>query len=568
MQSGIGTMPSISGSLNLGTYRHAIDQILETKRREGLLARIAGRDHTVWKPAPHEIADRLGWLDCPYEMEKNAGRISRFVEDIRNEGFKHVALLGMGGSSMAPEMFLNILGNTGGYPEITVIDTTDPAEIIDFTGRIGHTGTLFIVSTKSGTTIETLSLFKYFYRLIATGKGNETAGGNFIAITDPQSPVASLADDLNFRDIFLNDPHIGGRYSALSFFGMVPAALIGADIKQLLAQAQQTLAAELSDREGFSAFSVGIAMAELAKEGRNKATFIFSPGLESMGDWLEQLIAESTGKEGRGIIPIVREPQGIPDLYDDDRVFISVRRENDRNGNEHMARLEEDGHPVIRINMDPPQALGGFCCFWEMATAVAGHCLAVNPFDQPDVDTSKRYATRLIEKCAAGNRPEETPAMQDGQMAVFGDVFGGSVPEALLHFLESGKAGDYVAIQAYLKRSAAIDELLQEIRCRIRDRFLYATTSGYGPRYLHSTGQIHKGDAGRGLFVQLTADTPRDIPIPETPLSSAGSLSFGMLRDSQAHGDYQALSAAGRRIIRIHIHRDITESLDRLARSI
>jgi hypothetical protein len=336
----------------------------------------------------------------------------------------------------------------------------------------------------------------------------------------------------------------------------------------LLAQAQQALAAELSDREGLSALSVGVAMAELAKEGRNKATFIFSPGLESMGDWLEQLIAESTGKEGRGIMPIVHEPQGIPDLYDDDRVFISVLWENDRSGDEHTTRLEEDGHPVIRIKIDSPYALGGFCCFWEIATAVAGHCLAINPFDQPDVESSKQYTARLIEKYTEGNRPEETPAMQDERMAVYGDVFGSSVPEALLHFLENGKAGDYVAVQAYLKRSSGIDELLQKIRRRIRDRFLYATTAGYGPRYLHSTGQIHKGDTGRGLFVQLTADAHRDIAIPETPLSSASSLSFGMLRDFQAHGDYQALSAAGRRVIRIHLFPDIMESLDYLARSI
>lgn len=561
-------MLPITGSLNLGTYRLAVDKTLETKRKQNLLARIAARDHTVWKPEPHEIANRLGWLDCPYETIRSAGRISGLAESIRQEGIKHVVLLGMGGSSLAPGMFSKVMAAAEGYPEMLVIDTTDPAAIIDFTGRINPAGTLFVLSTKSGTTIETISLFKYFYRLVAAGKGNESAGRNFIAITDPQSPVATLSEELRFRDIFLNDPDIGGRYSALSFFGMVPAALTGIDIRILLDNSQKTLERELRDRDGFSALSVGIALEELAKAGRNKATFVIPPGLESIGDWLEQLLAESTGKEGKGILPVVSEPPGAPDRYDGDRVFISLHCGSGRTGDDHVSRLEKAGHPAIRVQISDSCSLGSLCCFWELATAVAGHCMGINPFDQPDVESSKRYAAGIMEKHAKGVLTSDSPTLQDRRMAVFGNVYGNSGGEALLHFLEMGQAGDYAAIQAYLNSSSAIDEALQKLRRCIRDRFLYATTLGYGPRYLHSTGQLHKGDAGRGLFIQLTADNPRDIDIPDTPQSCGASVSFGTLMDSQAQGDYQALIKAGRRVMRIHLYPDIAESLDCLAESL
>ncbi len=561
-------MLSITGSINLGTYRQTVDKTLEAKRKQDLPARIAARDHTVWKPEPHEIADRLGWLDCPYETIKSAGRISRLAETIRAEGFNHVVLLGMGGSSLAPGMFSKVLAAAEGYPEMLVIDTTNPADIIDLTGRIDPARTLFVVSTKSGTTIETISLFKYFYRLVAADMGKESAGSNFIAITDPQSPAVSLSEELRFRDIFLNDPDIGGRYSALSFFGMVPAALIGIDIITLLNHAQKTLERELRYREGFSALSVGIALAEMAKEGRDKATFVIPPGLESAGDWLEQLLAESTGKEGKGILPVVSEPLGAPDRYDGDRVFISLHCGNGQTEGDQLARLEENGHPVIRIKMHDPYSLGALCCFWELATAVAGHGMEINPFDQPDVESSKRYAAGIMEKHSQGVLTADPPALQDGRMAVFGNVSGNSGGEALLHFLEKERAGDYVAIQAYLPGSSAIDEALQKFRRCIRDRFLYATTLGYGPRYLHSTGQLHKGDAGRGLFIQLTADNPRDIDIPDTPQSSGACISFGTLKDSQAQGDYQALTKAGRRVMRIHLYPDIAESLDCLTKSL
>lgn len=531
-----------------------------------VVARIRQKDHTLWKPKPAGIADRLGWLDSPRAMQGRLAEIASVVDGLRADGLDFALLLGMGGSSLAPEVFRKLFGAGDGYLDLAVLDSTDPGAVLGRVERLDLGRTLFVVSTKSGGTVETFSFMKYFYRLAVEKLGEKEAGRHFLAITDPGSALADLAHDCHFRHIFLNDPEIGGRYSALSCFGLVPAALIGMDVGLLLERAVAAADFEFADQqEKTSGAALGALLGELAAQGRDKLTFLFSPGLAAFGDWVEQLLAESLGKMGEGILPVVGEEIGPPSVYRTDRCFCSIRLAGDDAGEAQLEALAEAGHPVIDLRLLDPYDLGGQCFFWEMATAVAGWRLAINPFDQPDVEAAKILARKMImgyrEK---GEMPVEIPALRGPGLSVYGDLDARNPEESLTAFLGRAKPGSYAALHAYLTPCPEIDELLQRLRMRIRDRFRLVTTVGYGPRFLHSTGQLHKGDAGCGLFIQFTSDDSRDAPIPDEMGGPESMLSFGVLKQAQAFGDGQALFNAGRRVIRIHLHADPAGGLSRL----
>jgi glucose-6-phosphate isomerase len=517
--------------------------------------RIWAHDHTVWKPDPTEITNRLGWLHTVDAMNDIIPCLEALAEDVRAAGYTHALLLGMGGSSLAPDVFGKTCGVREGCLDLAVLDSTDPAAVLDHAGRLDLSRTLFIVATKSGSTVETLSFFKFFYNRVADALGIEEAGQHFIAITDPGSKLADLAREYDFRATFLNDPNIGGRYSALSYFGLVPAALIGVDLETLLDRAL-TMACNCEacncpmdgDNNGGR---LGAIMGELAKAGRDKITFVTSPQIASFGDWVEQLIAESTGKEGRGILPVVGEPLAQPAAYGDDRLFIHLRLDGDETHDATVATLETAGHPVVRLRLRDLYDLGGQFFLWEMATAVAGHRLGINPFDQPNVEAAKVLARKMVTQYT------EEGVLHRGESAPL-------TAQALNEFLAQVQPGDYVALQAYVQPTAETDAALVALRVRLRDRLKLATTVGYGPRFLHSTGQLHKGDAGKGLFIQFTADDPRDAPIPDEAGSPGSTMSFGVLKAAQALGDRQALLDADRRVIRFHLGSDVVGGLKQL----
>ncbi|MDP1989679.1 MAG: hypothetical protein Q8K00_01550 [Syntrophales bacterium] len=554
-------------TLHPESYRAVTDEVRRALWENRVVERIRRKDHTLWKPEPKEIANRLGWLDSPRSMMGRLSEIKTVVDGIRADGYAFALLLGMGGSSLAPEVFRRIFGVADGFLDLAVLDSTDPGAVLDLAGRLDLKRTLFIVSTKSGGTVETFSFLRYFYNLVAENLGEREARKHFIAITDPGSTLAEVAAARRFRHTFLNDPEIGGRYSALSFFGLFPATLIGMDVKRLLERAAAEMEGQFSGsgtEERGGAF-LGAFLGELAKRGRDKLTFVFSPEIEPFGDWIEQLIAESTGKEGKGILPVVGEPLGPPEVYGNDRVFVALRIGEDRTHEERLRMLSAAGHPVIDLRIVDLYDLGGQCFFWEMATVAVGWRLMINPFNQPDVEAAKVLARKMIaEYREKGAMPEETPVLSVPLISVYGDVTAGTPGAALAEFLGQARPGAYAAIQAYLRPCSETGAALARFRLYLRDRFHIAVTVGYGPRFLHSTGQLHKGDAGRGLFVQLTADDPRDVGIPDELGHPASALSFGVLKAAQASGDRQALIDAGRRVLRLHLHGDVSGGLDRL----
>jgi glucose-6-phosphate isomerase len=546
--------------------RNAAEEARRALAAGRVVERIRRKDHTVWKPEPAEVANRLGWLDSPQAMQGRLAEIATVVEGIRAAGFNFALLLGMGGSSLAPEIFRKIFGAADGFLDLAVLDSTDPGAVLARAERLDLRRTLFVVSTKSGGTVETFSFMRYFYNLVAEKLGTEEAGKHFLAITDPGSALADLSRKHCFRHTFLNDPEIGGRYSALSCFGLVPAALIGMDMKRFLERAAAAAECEFDNKyEDMSGAVLGALLGEFAAQGRDKLTFVFSPRLAAFGDWVEQLLAESLGKEGEGILPVVGERIWAPSIYRDDRLFCAIRLAGDLIGEEELTALAEAGHPVVDIELADSYDLGGQCFFWETATAVAAWRLAINPFDQPDVEAAKILARKMIaEYREKGAMPTETPSLKGEGLSFYGDVPAGMPEEVLTAFLAQAKPGAYAALQAYLTPSPAMDEALQRLRTRIRDRFYLVTTVGYGPRFLHSTGQLHKGDAGFGLFIQFTADDPRDASIPDELGRPESALTFGVLKQAQVFGDRQALLNAGRRAIRIHLGGDPAEGISRL----
>lgn len=505
--------------------------------QEDISSRIWKKDHTVWKPDPQEITNRLGWLTIADRMKEALPRLERLADEVRRAGIEKVYLLGMGGSSLAPEVFSKTF--PGGEISLEVVDSTHPDYLNALRDRITPETTLFLVATKSGSTVETLSFFKTFYNLMMERVGEDQAGKHFIGITDPGSRLEDLAEAYQFRDLFLNDPEIGGRYSVLSYFGLVPARLLGIDVEQLL-DAARTMSerCRMDPSAGQNpGVLLGNALGVLAANGRDKVTFFSSPEIASFPNWTEQLLAESTGKEGRGILPVVEKAPGAPDVYGNDRVFVFLSLGEEEAFAAAQDALEKTGQPVIRIEIDDTHQLGGQFFLWEMATAIAGYHLEINPFNQPNVESAKDKARGMM------SAYQEHGQLPEGEMT-------SPDPDILDAFLNTHlESGSYLAVQAYLPPRDELTTALHRFQNLIRDRCQRTTTVGYGPRYLHSTGQLHKGDSGQGLFLQLISRPANDLEIPQKAGEASSSVSFGTLIHAQALGDAQALRDGGRNVL-------------------
>jgi transaldolase / glucose-6-phosphate isomerase len=536
----------------LGDYGESVSDVRDRLEAEDVLSRIQDHDFSVWDVDPTEIANRLGWLEAPDIFRRHLDRVNALVDSARADGYTHVLLLGMGGSSLAPDVFSQVFGASDGYLALDILDSTDPGAVLAYDRQLDLAKTLFIVASKSGGTAETLSFYRYFYNRVADTVGG--AGAHFVAITDPQSKLLDEADARDFRAVFINDPTVGGRYSALTYFGVIPAALMGIDVATLLDRASSARADAAA-----VAVELGATMGALAKAGRDKLTLVVPPALANFGDWVEQLVAESTGKQGTGILPVVDEPLTSPGVYGDDRLFVVLHIAGEASDADRIAALVDAGHPVVEMTLRDRYDLGAQLYIWELATAIAGYLLGIQPFNQPNVEAAKKLARKMI---AAYQASGELPEIETTPFTA----------AALRAFLDQAKAGDYVALQAYVQPTAATTAALQALRLALRERTNLATTVGYGPRYLHSTGQLHKGDGGQGLFIQFTADAPEDVDIPDEDgagdeNSSGSSISFGVLVRAQALGDYEALASADRRVIHFHLDEtvDIAEALRQMA---
>ena len=527
--------------------------------------RLWAADATLWKADDdaHQriVADALGWLSVFEGVRDEVQALGEFVGELRAEGFRSAVLLGMGGSSLAPEVMHAILGTRPGHLDLHVLDSTDPAAVAAVEAAVDLESTLFVVASKSGGTTETACFHAYFYERLRERCGDH-AGQHFVAITDEGTSLEQQALDQGFRAIFVNPGDIGGRYSALSFFGIVPAALIGVDLERLLDGVRAMAVACGPDVpvERNPALQLGAAIGELALRGRDKLTLVFAPPLTPLGAWVEQLVAESTGKEGTGILPVDLEELGPAGAYGDDRVFAVVRLASaaDAGSAGMLEALRDAGHPVLKHEIADVRDLGGEFLRWEIAVATAGHVLGIDAFDQPNVQESKDITKGLLGEFAeTGELPAEPPA-DDGRRVAY-PVGDEDLPAALREFLAQAAAGDYVALQAYVAPGQAVWDQLQAVRLQLRDDLRLATTLGYGPRYLHSTGQLHKGGPNTGLFLQLLGHDPDDIEIPGQPYS------FGVLKRAQARGDLTALRAHGCRAMRVCLGDDVPAGLERLA---
>jgi transaldolase / glucose-6-phosphate isomerase len=542
--------------------------VLESLREQNFLERLRDRDASLWSDEPAGqavIANRLGWLDVHRQMLDRLDELRDFAEWVSENEFRWAVLLGMGGSSLAPEVLQRTFGSRAGYPELIVMDTTDPESILRVENRINIVSTLFIVSSKSGTTIETASLHRYFAERTQDATGDTGVLSNFVAVTDPGTILHRQAVDEDFHHVFLNPPDIGGRYSALSMFGLVPAAAIGMDIERLLGSA------ETLDWE--EALELGARLGGLAQDGRDKVTFLAAESLESFGAWAEQLLAESTGKRGRGVIPVDCEPPGPPEVYGGDRVFVylDAAERNDELDSSVQA-FEAAGHPVITTSTADAYALGREFLRWEIATAALGAVLRINPFDEPNVQESKDNTRVVLDEYArAGELPRSDPAATEDGLALYMD---GTTASALRTSGEHSVAGlvaalagraqspQYVAIMAYIRRSEEHDRLLTELRKAVRDATRAATTVGYGPRFLHSTGQLHKGGPPTGIFLQITCEDEVDIDIP------GSKFGFSVLKQAEALGDMQALQSRKRPVVSVHLEDDVTANLRALVKAV
>ena len=543
----------------LGHYQDSVNRALDELCALNAVKRAWERDGHLWANTPQTVADveaRLGWLDLPVHMADELPRLRAFAHQAQQDGFTQVVLLGMGGSSLAPEVMRNILGRQAGYLDLRVLDTTDPAEIRHTQDSLDLAHTLFLVSSKSGTTAETTSLYLYFRALL-----EECVGANWprhmVAIADPGTPLAALAQQTGFRAYFAGPADVGGRYSALSFFGLAPAALIGANLDALLASARAMSLTSAPHQPAWENTSLlfGAAMGELARTSclaHDKLTLITSPALAPFGPWAEQLVAESTGKLGVGIVPVEGEPVYAADRYGRDRLFVYLRLATaDNTATDALATaLHTAGHPLISFCLPDLHALGGEFWRWEFATSIAGQRLGVNPFDQPNVESAKQQARQALARYQETRRLEEPqPTLTDDGLVLYGPspLADQETPATYLQHFFLAAPGDYVAIMAYVERNSANSAQLQRLRQILSCRTGLATTVGFGPRFLHSTGQLHKGGPAGGIFLQITQDDAQDLAIPGQPYS------FGILKRAQALGDLQALQQAGRRVLRVHL---------------
>jgi transaldolase/glucose-6-phosphate isomerase len=535
----------------------------------GKMQRLWQRDAKLWTGSDED--NWLGWLDIVEEQIAQHDQLSKLAKEVQARGFQDVLLLGMGGSSLCPEVLRMTFGRVTHFPTLHVLDSTDPGQVKAAEHLIDIPKTLFIVSSKSGTTLEPNIFKQYFFERTKQAVGAVKVGSQFIAITDPGSKMQEVAEADRFLHVFFGRPSIGGRYSALSNFGMVPAAIIGVDTKKFLERAAGMVKAcgpAVSADENPGA-ALGVVLGTAANAGRDKVTIITSPGIADLGAWLEQLLAESTGKIGKGIIPVDKEHLTTPDIYGNDRVFVYVRLESgpDADQDAKVAAIEKAGHPVVRIAMADIYELGAEFFRWEIATAVAGSIIGINAFNQPDVEASKiatRELTSAYEK--TGSLPAEKPVVEDSGVKLFTDeknaaelakLSGGD--QSLVGYLRAHlsriKAGDYFAVLGYVQMNAEHEQSLQTIRHAVRDKKRVATCLGFGPRFLHSTGQAYKGGPNSGVFLQITCDDSVELPVP------GQKYTFGIVKAAQARGDFQVLADRGRRALRVHLGSNLKAGL-------
>jgi transaldolase / glucose-6-phosphate isomerase len=539
------------------------------------MQRLWQRDATLW--TGDDEADWLGWLDITEYQIAHPIELRNLAKEVWSAGFKDALLLGMGGSSLCPEVLRKTFGKIAGYPDLHVLDSTDPAQVKAFEKKIDIARTLFIVSSKSGSTLEPNIFKQYFFELTKQAVGADKAGSHFMAITDPGSKMQKVAEGDHFRHVFFGRPSIGGRYSALSNFGMVPAAVIGIDTKKFLDCTEEMVracgaAVPIEDNPGAV---LGIILGAAARAGRDKVTIITSPDISDLGAWLEQLLAESTGKVGKGIIPVDGETLAAPEIYGDDRVFAYVHTEHgtDVAMDAKVSALEKAGQPVVRISMADVYDLGAEFFRWEIATAVTGSIIGINAFNQPDVEASKiatRNLTSEYEK--TGSLPAENPVLEENGIKLFTDEKNAaelakkasdrSIVGYLKAHLNRIGAHDYFALLGYIQMNAEHEKALQEIRHAVRDKKHVATCLGFGPRFLHSTGQAYKGGPNSGVFLQVTCDDALELPVPEQKYT------FGVVKAAQARGDFQVLAERGRRSLRAHLEGDVDAGLRKLTTAI
>jgi len=522
----------------LGPLTDRVNSAMEAAVVDEVARRIWSKDPSLWKSDEDNariIRNSLGWLTVADEMLGVADELVEFAETIRARGFKHVMVCGMGGSSLCPEVLARTFGQQQGFPELLVLDSTDPDVIAGFKERIDIERCLFVIASKSGSTTEPNVFYKFWYDQLS--QRSENPGDNFIAITDPGSQLIKTAEELKFHRTFLNQSDIGGRYSALSYFGMVPAALMGLDVRRFLDRAKQAAQPDVLDK---SALPLGVIMGECANAGRDKLTLVIDPSLETLGLWIEQLVAESTGKEGKGILPVNGELLGSPDVYGNDRLFVSISLGAvSKETKNKLDTLAEAGHPVVHRELATVYRLGAEFFEWEFATACAGWRLGINPFDQPNVQEAKDATKELLESFVRRGRLDERDQSADDEVFTI-------------------KPGDYIAFLNFIEETPEIDQQFQEIRTQLRNATKCAVTVGYGPRFLHSTGQLHKGGPDTGVFFQIIAADQTDFPIP------GEDYTFSILKQAQALGDFRALSKRGRRVMGIEISNNAFDRLEQI----
>ena len=542
----------------------------------GKMKRLWNRDASLW--TGDDESKWLGWLDIVEEQTAQHEQLQKIAKEVQTRGFEHVLLLGMGGSSLCPEVLRMTFGRIPHFPTLHVLDSTDPAQVKSFEHQIDIAKTLFIVSSKSGSTLEPNIFKQYFFERTRQTVGANKAGSHFVAITDPESKMQQVAESDHFLHVFFGRPSIGGRYSALSNFGMVAAAVMGLDTKRFLSRSAEMVNAcgpgtAVEENPGAM---LGIILGVAAKSGRDKVTIVTSPGIADLGAWLEQLLAESTGKIGKGIIPVDREHLSSPQVYGNDRVFAYVRLENgtDADQDAKLAAIEKAGHPVVRISMADIYELGAEFFRWEIATAVAGSIIGINAFNQPDVEASKvatRNLTSEYEK--TGSLPAETPVLEDAGVKLFTDeknaaelAKAAGSDKSLAGYLKAHlariKAGDYFAVLGYIQMNEEHELSLQALRHTVRDKKRVATCLGFGPRFLHSTGQAYKGGPNSGVFLQITCDDAVALPVP------GQKYTFGVVKAAQARGDFQVLAERGRRALRVHLGSNLKAGLSTLQTAI
>lgn len=537
---------------SLGSLEGAVAARLQALDRDQVGFRLWRKDATLFKDdAAHQavVKNRLGWLTSLETMRKDVAALEAFAAEVRKAGFRHALLLGMGGSSLCPEVLRLTFGVAEGFLDLRVLDSTDPAAVRDAERSLDLAHTLFLVASKSGGTIEVSSLYAHFWSLVPRGE-------QYVAITDPGTSLEKLARERGFRRTFVNAPDIGGRYSALTYFGLVPAVLLGINLDWFLRDAEWMASGCGSEvyAKNNPGLWLGAVMAEAARAGRDKLTLIQSPEICALGSWIEQLVAESTGKEGWGVLPVDGESVGATEVYGPDRLFVYLRLDESKTASEldaHVATLERAGHPVVYITLKNRNDVAGEFFRWELATATAGAIQRINPFDEPNVKENKDLTGEILAQAKASGRPPEDVALAEGEgLRLSGDAGLGSpasVAAGLAAHLQRVKPGDFVAFLPYLHRTPDLEREFVTMRDAVRARRRVATTLGFGPRFLHSTGQLHKGGMNSGVFVQVTCDDPEDLPIP------GAGYTFGTLKRSQAMGDLRVLIQRQRRVLRVHL---------------